>query len=197
MKLFKNILLVLAVLISFNIYADSLKVIIDYEFSDKSLVNKMAIKLYKDGDLYKLVRKLSNSPGETGVVTTYIDVTGNSVVTVTEKDGVKKGIKSGWSDDYSALVMQYHVLFRGIPSGKSFKNFSKSAGSETVSGKECDVYEVGISLLGAVTKYYMWNSIMLRSTAPDYSVNATGIDENPLFAADELTVPGDVEWNIR
>ncbi len=195
MKILSKGFLVFIFFISFNIYADAAKVYIEYEHTSSSRTVK--IKLYKDGDKYKLVKPLSDSPGETGIVTTYIDVMGNSVITVTEKGGVKKGIKAGWSDDYFALVMQYHVLFRGVPEGKSFKSFTKQAGTETISGKECNVYQSGITILGASTKYYMWESIMLKASAPDYTTNATNIDENPVFSVDEFSVPGDVNWDLR
>jgi hypothetical protein len=192
MKSSKIILFAVFFVFAVSAYADPAKVYIEYEHTSSSKTVK--IKLYKDGDKYKLVKPLSDSPGETGIVTTYIDVIGNSVISVTEKDGVKKGIKAGWSDDYFALVMQYHVLFRGVPEGKSFKSFTKQAGTETIDAKECEVYQSGITILGASTKYYMWEGIMLKAAAPDYTTNASDIDENPLFNTDEFTMPSDVDW---
>lgn len=191
--------IILAALLFFSsiIYSDTLKLLIEYENTTVSTAKIMTVKLYKAGDKYKLVRKLSDSPSETGTVTTYVDINENSVITVTEKDGVKKGTKSAWSDDYSALVIQYKVLFRGIPKGKSEKTFTKRTGSEYVNGKECEVYESGLSFLGAGTKYYMWNDVMLKSEAPDNVVSIVSMDENPLFSGGEFTVPADVNWNIR
>jgi hypothetical protein len=177
-------------------FADAVKLYIQYENTSTSGANKMNVKLYKEGERYKLVRALSDSPGETGNVTTYIDVAENSVITVTEKNGVKKGTKSAWSDDYSGLVIQYKVLFRGIPKGKSEKTFTKRTGTESVNGKECDVYESGLSFLGASTKYYMWNDVMLKSEAPDNLMSAVTIDEDPVFMSDEFVPPADVDWNM-
>ena len=194
MRKINRLLFILFFLSAACAFADPVKVYIEYEFSNNSTQNKMIIKLYKDGDNYKLVRKLSDSPSETGIVTTYVDITANSVISVTEKDGVKKGIKAAWDDDYFGLIMQYPVLFRGIPKGKSFKNYIKSAGTESVNGRDCDIYESGLSVLGAGTKYYMWDNIMLRSIAPGSKTESTNIDENPVFSEAEFSVPLDVEF---
>lgn len=195
MRTLKYFIILLAVLLSAHINADTQKLMVEYEYAPKS-GNKMMIKLYKDGERYKLVRKLSDSPTETGIVTTYIDVTGNSVITVTEKDGKKKGLKAAWDDDYSGLVILNKILFRGIPKGKSEKTYTKRAGTETVNGKECDVYESGLSFLGVAVKYYMWDGTMLKSEAPDNTVSAVVLDEDPIFAPDEFNVPPDVDWNM-
>lgn len=177
-----------------SVYADPVKVYVEYEHSNKSSANKMIFKLYKDGDKYKLVRKLSDSPTETGIVTTYIDITAGSLISVTEKDGVKKGLKAAWDDDYSALVIQFPVLFRGIPPGKVFKGYKRIDGTETVSGKECDVYQGPVNILLQSTKYYMWDGIMLKSTAPGSETIAAAINEDPGFTADDFTVPADVQF---
>lgn len=194
MKFLKNSIVILVIFIAGSIYADVQKLYVEYEYTPKNSANKMMIKLYKEGDKYKLWRKLSDSPGETGTVTTYIDVPAGVVISVTEKDGMKKGLKSAWDDDYFALMMEYHILFRGVPKGKSFKNFTKSAGTETFEGRDCEVYESGLSFIGASTKYYMWNNVMLKSSAPDYSVTASQINEDPVFTPDEFTVPADISW---
>ena len=194
MKILKISIVILTVFIACNIYADIQKVYIEYEYTDKSTSNKISFKLYKDGDKYKLIRKLSNSPGESGTVTGYIDVQAGTVISVAEKIGVKKGLKSAWDDDYFALIMEYNILFRGIPKGKSFKNYTKASGTETVNGRECDIYESGLSFLGAGTKYYMWNDIMLKAAAPDYTTAATNIDENPVFSESEFIPPADVTY---
>ena len=194
MKTSKIFLFALFFVCAVSVYADPVKVYIEYEHSNKISANKMTFKLYKDGDKYKLVRKLSDSPAETGIVTTYIDITAGTLVSVTEKDGVKKGLKAAWDDDYSALVIQYPVLFKGIPSGKAFKSYKRNDGTETVNGRECNVYQSPISILGAGTKYYMWDGIMLKSTAPGTETISTVINEDPVFTTDEFTVPADVQF---
>lgn len=194
MRTIKYFIFILALFISGSIYSDTQKLLIEYEFVPKS-GNKMTIRLYKDGERFKLIRKLSDSPNETGTVTTYIDVAGNSVISVTEKDGKKKALKSAWDDDYTGLVVSNKILFRGIPKGKSEKTYTKGAGSHTVNGRDCTTYDSGLSFLGASTKYYMWNDdIMLKSEAADNTVTAVTVDEDPIFSADEFTVPADVEY---
>ena len=190
----KLLLYVIFFVCAVSVYADPVKVYVEYEHLNNSSANKMTFKLYKDGDKYKLVRKLSDSPTETGIVTAYIDVTAGTLVSVTEKDGVKKGLKAAWDDDYSALLIQYPVLFKGIPSGKAFKNYKRIDGTETVNGRECNVYQSPISILGAGTKYYMWDGVMLKSTAPGTETISTVINEDPAFTADEFTVPADVQF---
>lgn len=194
MRTFKNIFFFFLFVCAVNIYSDPVKVYIEYEHTSKSSKNKMVFKLYKDGDKYKLVRKLSDSPTETGIVTTYIDIANSSVISVTEKDGVKKGLKSAWDNDYTVLFIQYPVFFRGMPTGKSSKLYTKLDGTETVNGKECDVYQTPINILGASTKYFMWNNIMLKSAAPDNLTVAATINENPVFSDSEFAVPGDVTF---
>lgn len=196
MKSLKYFLLIFVLSFSANLFADTQKLVVEYEFVPK-LGNAMTIKLYKDGDRFKLVRKLSDTPGETGTVTTYIDVAGNSVVTVTEKGGKKKALKSAWDDDYTGLVVSNKILFRGIPKGKSEKLYSKGAGMHRVMERDCSSYDSGISFLGASTTYYMWNDdIMLKSEAADNTVTAVMVDEDPIFSSDEFTVPADVEWGM-
>lgn len=196
MKTFKNIFFTLLFICAVSVYADPVKVYIEYEHTNKSSANKMIFKLYKDGDKYKLVRKLSDSPTETGIVTTYIDITAGSLISVTEKDGVKKGLKSAWDDDYTVLFIQYPVFFRGMPTGKSAKMYTRLDGTETVNGKECSVYQTPINILGVSTKYYMWDGIMLQSKGPGSETISTNINENPEFSADEFTVPADVQFTF-
>ncbi|HMQ79701.1 MAG TPA: hypothetical protein PKE39_11225 [Ignavibacteria bacterium] len=190
----KKLLFALFFICAVSVYADPVKVYIEYEHSNKNSANKMVFKLYKDGDKYKLVRKLSDSPDETGIVTTYIDITERTVVSVTEKDGVKKGLRSAWDDDYVSLFLQYPVFFRGIPPGKAYMSYKKVEGTETVNGKDCDVYQGPVSILQQSSKYYLWDRIMLRSTAPGYETVSTLINEDPAFTADEFTVPADVQF---
>ena len=194
MKLSKFAFLVFILFYTISSYADPVKVYIEYEHTNKNSVNKMVFKLYKDGDKYKLVRNLSDSPRETGVVTTYIDVTAGSVVSVTEKNGLKKGLNTVWSDDYTLLNIQFPVFFRGIPHGKAYMSYKKTDVTETVNGKECDVYQGPIDILQQSSKYYLWDRIMLKSTAPGYETISTLINEDPAFTADEFTVPADVQF---
>ncbi|GEM_PF-1387820 len=194
MKSSKFILFAFFFVFAFSTYADPVKVYIEYEHTGKNSANKMIFKLYKDGDKYKLVRNLSDSPTESGIVTTYIDITDRTVISVTEKDGVKKGLKSAWDDDYVVLYLQYPVFFRGIPPGKAYMSYKKVEGTETVNGKECDIYQGPIDILMQSSKYYMWDRIMLKSTAPGYETISTLINEDPAFTADEFTVPADVQF---
>lgn len=196
MKSLKFILFAVFINCAVSVYADPVKVYIEYEHTNKSSANKMIFKLYKDGDKYKLVRKLSDSPAETGIVTTYIDITAGTLISVTEKDGVKKGLKAGWDDDYSSLVIQFPVLFKGIPPGKAFKGYKRIDGTETVNGKECDIYQGPVNILMQSTKYYMWDGIMLKSTSPGSETVSTVINEDPAFTADEFTVPADVQFSF-
>jgi hypothetical protein len=194
MKTSKIVFLVFMIFFAVSTYADPVKVYIEYEHTGKNSANKMIFKLYKDGDKYKLVRNLSDSPTETGIVTTYIDVTERSVISVTEKDGIKKGLKTVWDDDYVLLYLQYPVFFRGIPPGKAYMSYKKVDGIETVNGKVCDIYQGPIDILQQSSKYYLWDRIMLKSTAPGYETIATTINEDPAFTADEFTVPSDVQF---
>jgi len=194
MNAFKIILTLILSGFILNTFSDSLKVYIEYEYLPKTSDGKITIKLYKDGDKYKLWRKLSDSPDETAVKSTYIDINANSVVRIIEKDGVKKGMKSTWDNSYSVLVLEYLILFRGLLEGGSFEYFTKETGSEVILGKKCIVYESGLALIGATTKYYLWNDIMLKADAPDYTISAVQINETPMFSDDEFTVPPDVEW---
>ncbi|NOS83660.1 MAG: hypothetical protein HOP31_00840 [Ignavibacteria bacterium] len=196
MKSLKIILFAVFVVCAVSVYADPVKVYIEYEHSNKSSTNKMIFKLYKDGDKYKLVRKLSDSPTETGIVTTYIDVTAGTLISVTEKDGIKKGLKSAWDDDYSVLFIQFPVFFRGMPTGKSSKSYTRLDGTETVNGRECTVYQSPVNILLQSTKYYMWDGIMLQSKGPGSETISTNINEDPAFTADEFTVPADVEFTF-
>lgn len=179
---------------SLSTYADPVKVYIEYEHTAKNSSNKMIFKLYKDGDKYKLVRNLSDSPTETGTVTAYIDITDRTVISVTEKDGVKKGLRSAWDDDYVALYLQYPVFFRGIPPGKAYMSYKKVEGTEIVNGKECDIYQGPVNILLQSTKFYLWDRIMLKSTSPGSETISTLINEDPAFTADEFTVPADVQF---
>ena len=194
MKSLRIILFAYFIICAVSVYSDPVKVYIEYEHTNKNSANKMIFKLYKDGDKYKLVRKLSDSPDETGVVTTYIDVTAGTVVSVTEKDGVKKGLKTVWVDDYSLLGIQFPVFFRGIPPGKAYMSYKKTDATETVNGKVCDIYQGPIDILMQSSKYYLWDRIMLKSTAPGYETISTVINEDPVFTADEFTVPADVQF---
>ncbi|HWA05706.1 MAG TPA: hypothetical protein VG961_04090 [Ignavibacteria bacterium] len=194
MKLIRNITVVLVCVFAFNVYADPAKVYVEYEHTSKNSSNKMIFKLYKDGDKYKLVRNLSDSPSETGIVTTYIDVTAGTVISVTEKDGVKKGLKTAWVDDYTLLGLQFPVFFRGIPPGKAYMSYKKTDDTETVNGKICDIYQGPVNILLQSSKYYMWDRIMLKFTAPGYETISTTLNEDPDFTADEFTVPADVQF---
>ena len=180
--------------ITISTIADTSKVYIEYKHSDKSAQNNLALKLYKDGSKYKLTRKLSNSPSETGIVTAYIDIDAGTVISVTEKDGNKKGVKAAWDDNYWGLFMEFPVLFRGIPEGKGLSKLSKLTDTETINGRVCDIYQSAMTILGASTKYYMWGNIMLMSVAPGSSTEPEMVDENPVFAADEFSVPPDVTY---
>ncbi len=190
----KTLVLICFLGISISTFADTSKVYIEYEHSDKSAQNKLAIKLYKDGNKYKLTRKLSNSPTETGIVTAYIDIDAASVITVTEKDGTKRGVKAAWDDNYWGLFMEFPVLFRGIPEGKGLSKLTKLTDTETINGRVCDIYQSAMTILGASNKYYMWSNIMLKSVSPGNSTIAELVDENPIFAADEFIVPSDVTY---
>jgi hypothetical protein len=109
MNAFKIILTLILSGFILNTFSDSLKVYIEYEYLPKTSDGKITIKLYKDGDKYKLWRKLSDSPDETAVKSTYIDINANSVVRIIEKDGVKKGMKSTWDNSYSVLVQKLYL----------------------------------------------------------------------------------------
>jgi hypothetical protein len=194
MKTSKIFFLVFMIFFAVSTYADPDKVYIEYEHTGKNSANKMIFKLYKDGDKYKLVRNRSDSQTETGIVTTYIDIANRSVVSVTEKDGIKKGLKTVWDDDYVTLFIQYPIFFRGIPPGKAYMSYKKVDGTETVNGKVCDIYQGPIDILLQSSKYYMWDRIMLKSTAPGYETIATTINDDPAFTADEFTVPADVQF---
>lgn len=175
-----------------SIIADTSKVYVEYEHSDKSTQNKLSVKLYKDGNKYKLTRKLSNSPSENGIVTAYIDIDAGSVITVTKKDGVKKGVKAACDDYYWGLFIEFPVLFRGIPESKGLSNLTKQTETETINGRICDVYKSNMTILGASTKYYMWGNIMLKSVSPGSTTESGLVDDNPVFSPDEFTVPEDV-----
>jgi len=194
MRTLKTLVLLCFLGASISTFADTSKVYIEYKHSVNSSQNKLNIKLYKDGNKYKLVRKLSDSPTETGIVTAYIDIDAASVITVTEKDGTKRGVKAEWDDNYWGLYMEFPVLFRGIPDGKGLSKLTKLTETETINGRVCDIYQSAMTILGASTKYYMWGGIMLKSVSPGSSTEAEVVDENPVYAADEFTVPADVTF---
>lgn len=180
--------------LSISAFADTSKVYIEYNHFDKATKKNLVVKLYKDDNKYKLVRKLSDSPTETGVVTAYVDIDAASVITVTEKDGSKKGLKTAWDNNYWGLFIEFPVLFRGIPESKGLSKLTKLADTETINGRVCDIYQSALTILGASAKYYMWGSIMLKSVSPNNTTEAELVDENPVFAPDEFTVPGDVTY---
>lgn len=194
MRDLKTLVLICFLGVSISTFADTSKVYVEYQHSDKSTQKNLTIKLFKDGSKYKLVRKLSDSPSETGIVTAYIDIDASSVITVTEKDGTKKGVKAAWDDNYWGLFMEFPVLFRGIPDGKGLSKLTKLTDTETINGRVCDIYQSAMTILGASTKYYMWGGIMLKSVSPGNTTEAELVDENPIFAADEFIVPADVTY---
>lgn len=175
--------------------ADTLKCIIEYTNTTSGSPHNMNIKMYKNGTRFKLVRMLSTNPDERGIVTTVLDVSTKRVISITEKDGKKKGVRTNFDEDkYFDLILEYKILFNGVPKGKSFKNFTKKTGTELFMNKECEVYESGISFLGISTKYFMWNNIMLKEESPGSSTTAVSIEESPVFNENEFGVPADVEW---
>lgn len=188
------LVLVILLTVSVNSFADTSKVYIEYRHTDQSTQKNLDLRLFKEGNKYKIVRKLSDSPAETGIVTAYVDIDEGSVVTVTEKDGSKKGVKGAWDDNYWGLFMEFPVLFRGIPDGKGLSTLTKRAETETINGRVCDIYQSAMTILGARTKYYMWGNIMLKSVSPGSSTEAGLVDENPVFSSDEFTVPPDVTF---
>lgn len=188
------LLLVFLLTVSVNSFADTSKVYIEYKHTDQSTQKNLDLKLFKEGNKYKVVRKMSDSPAETGIVTAYVDIDAGSVVTVTEKDGSKKGVKSAWDENYWGLFMEFPVLFRGIPEGKGLSKLTKRAETETINGRVCDIYQSAMTILGASTKHYMWGNIMLKSVSPGSSTEAGLVEENPVFSSDEFTVPPDVAF---
>ena len=194
MRNLTTLVLICLLSISISTFADTSKVYVEYQHSDKSTQKNLDIKLFKDGSKYKLVRKLSDSPSETSIVTAYIDIDASSVITVTEKDGTKKGLKAAWNDNYWGVFIEFPVLFRGIPESKGLSKLTKLADTETINGRVCDIYQSALTILGASAKYYMWGNIMLKSVSPNNTTEAELVDENPVFAPDEFTVPSDVTY---
>ena len=103
-------------------------------------------------------------------------------------------MKAAWDDNYWGLFMEFPVLFRGIPDGKGLSKLTKLTDTETINGRMCDIYQSAMTILGASSKYYMWDNIMLRSVSPGNTTEAELVDENPIFAADEFIVPADVTY---
>lgn len=181
--LFLVALLLNTVNIDSQIAPGSIKV----EFKNETLGgNVSTIVLYKKDNLVKLYR---NENGKS--FTTIIDYSANMYYDIAE-DKRKTGNKYS-SINYPIISGMWHILFNGL--NETVKGWERLPAQQTVAGKMCDVYDSGKpSVDGAKMQYFFYGDIMLKMDKPGHKIEAVSVDEAPVFAGDEFTVPADVNW---
>lgn len=174
---------------------DSLKCTIDYEFFEKSGENRKTIKLNKDGANYKLVLKENEGKPNEMTTTSYIYLDSGVVYTVSETGAIKMGSKRGLETMY--VGMYWGIYFLNFPKAEDFTSITTRAGSEIILSKECMIYDAMVP--GGGTRYYFWNDIMLRKVltvdaAIVVTLQATNINESPVFGPGEFDLPAGVQY---
>jgi hypothetical protein len=143
------------------------------------------MKLFRQGK--KLKQEIeSEIMGKKSSNQVYID--GENAYVVTAIDEMKMGTKLNMSD-----YNEQKQTGETITDPKEFEEFLNSknkTGTETILGKETDVYDVGNNTKLSVYK----NMYVLKISSPEFQAVATDIQINPSFSTDEFTVPTDVDF---
>lgn len=174
---------------------DSLRCTIDYEFFEKAGENRKTIKLYKDGANYKFVMKENERTRNEKTTSSYIYLDQNMVYTVIEISGVKSGSKHALETMFVGML--WGIYFLNFPKANDFTSVTIDGGSATILSKDCRIYDAMVP--GGGTRYYFWNDIMLRKVltvdaATVVTLQATNINEIPVFAPGEFDLPAGVEY---
>lgn len=176
---------------------DELKCTVDYEFFEKTGENRKVIKLYKDGPNYKLYMKTNEGKPNETKTTSYFNLDENVVYTIIEISGTKTGNKHALETMF--VGMMWGIYFLNLPKSTDFTSVTTTAGTETILSKECTIYDASAPPGG--TRYYFWNNIMLKKYLNDgehpvnvVTIQATSINENPVFSPGEFARPEDVQY---
>lgn len=186
MKKISLILFALAAAISYSnsqIDPGSIKI----EYKNETLGgNVSTMILYKKDNMIKLYR---NENGKS--FTTLIDYSANRYYDFAEDKG-RTGNKYN-SVNYTAITGMWHILFNGL--NETVKSWERSPVQQMAAGKMCDVYDSGKPSEGkAKMQYFFYGNIMLKMEKLGHIIEAVSVDETPVFAEDEFTVPADVNW---
>ena len=144
------------------------------------------IKLFKKGNVYKLYHS-----GKFGVHIALIDYSLNEYTDI----AVDKGTKGNRFSpiDYNMIVSMWKIYFNGLT--PMLKQYVKLPEKQSVTGKECDVYDSGkLSIMNSTIQYFFYGDLMLKMEKPGHVIEAVKFDENPVFTEEDFSIPGDVSW---
>lgn len=142
--------------------------------------------IMRDGNKLKQVIN-TNVMGLNTINTIYI--LDNVAYSVTDAAGQKFATKSD--------IKEYNLKKNSGETIVDFKEFEDFLSKKTVTGKEnvlgyeCDVYDVG----GGLSMSVYDKKYVLKINNPQFMATATGIDVQPNFAANEFTLPPDIDFN--
>lgn len=172
------------------------KYIITYKFTEKDNPNSKEFKLYRDGNKLKLVKKEKSAGGKDVTTSTYVMLEEKICYEVISSGAIKTGGKHN-GVECSYIGMKWGIYISDLDNWQKECNlFSSPLRTESVAGKDCTVHEVTYKDISVdLTLYWFYNNkLMLKKQNPSITLEAISIDENPTFAADEFTVPSDVQW---
>lgn len=187
------LLLILLSIISKQVFAyDDLKCKITYEYFEKAGENRKTITLYKDAGKYKL--ELIEGSKKT---TSYMYTDQNMVYTVINISGTRSGSKHELETMF--VGMSWGIYFLNFPKSSDFTSITQRNGTMNVAGKDCTIYDINLGT--GYTRYVMWNDIMMKKYIDDgtgnpspVTIQATNVDESPVFAPGEFDYPTDVQY---
>lgn len=157
------------------------------EYKNETLGGNVSTIIFcKKDNLVKLYRSENGKS-----FTTLIDYSANRYYDIAEDKG-KTGNKYS-SVNYKIITGMWHILFNGL--NETVRSWERLPAQQMVSGKMCDVYDSGKPSVGnAKMQYFFYGDIMLKMDKPGHLIEAVSVDESPVFADDEFTVPSDVNW---
>ena len=154
---------------------------ITYQMDGKEMKGTMT--LYKMGDKFKTDMK-ADAGGMEGMNSMAIS-DGEYVYSVVDMMGTKKGIKMK-IDDYSDKED-----FGSMADVEKELSKYKVIGTETILGKECEIYET--TEKGNTISVYNKKAV-LKMNSPEMTVVATAFDTSPGLSDSDFKIPDDVEF---
>lgn len=154
--------------------------IIEYEMDGREMKGTMT--LYKKGDDFKTEMKGDFGGMQGGTSMALYD--GDYVYTVIEMGGKKTGMKLK-VDEFKKDKDNFDMKDIEDQLDKY-----KVIGTETILGKECEIYDTGE---GNTMSVYDKKAV-LRVKSKDMTMTATKMDANPGLSSSDFDVPSDVEF---